>query len=181
VLPDAAAAWGMQLECQARLAEQGFVQYEISAYAKPGFECRHNLNYWRFGDYLGLGAGAHAKLTDGGAVTRLWKVKHPEAYLANAGSAASLGGVDAVEGEDLAFEFMLNRLRLTQDFSAREFEAATGLSIAAIEPGLERALSLQLLETTPEGWRTTPRGRACLNDLQSLFLPTESASRKVSA
>ena len=181
VLPDDDAAWEMQLDCQARLAEQGFAQYEVSAYAKPGFECRHNLNYWRFGDYLGLGAGAHAKLTDGGVVTRLWKVRHPEAYLANAGSPASLGGVDAVEGEDLAFEFMLNRLRLTQDFSAQEFETVTGLPVTTIEAGLERALSLQLLETTPEGWRTTLRGRAYLNDLQSLFLPAESASHKVSA
>ncbi|HLW75107.1 MAG TPA: radical SAM family heme chaperone HemW, partial [Gammaproteobacteria bacterium] len=182
VLPDDDAAWEMQVECQERLAEQGFVQYEVSAYAKPGFECRHNLNYWRFGDYLGLGAGAHGKLTDeGGGVTRLWKVKHPEAYLAAAGSPASLGGVNAVAGEELAFEYMLNRLRLTMDLGIREFEAATGLPVALIERSLERALSLKLLETTAQGWRTTQRGRACLNDLQSLFLPAESASRKVNA
>ena len=185
VLPDDDAAWEMQVECQEKLAELGFGQYEVSAYARPGFECRHNLNYWRFGDYLGLGAGAHGKLTDAGGVTRLWKLKHPEAYLANAGSPASLGGVETVEGEDLAFEFMLNRLRLTADLSAREFETATGLPVAAIEPGLERAQSLKLLESVPGGWRTTLRGRACLNDLQSLFLPEKappagSASRKVS-
>ncbi|MGE5624868.1 MAG: radical SAM family heme chaperone HemW [Bacillota bacterium] len=181
-LPDDDAAWEMQLQCQERLAEHGYMQYEVSAYAKPGFECRHNLNYWSFGDYLGVGAGAHGKLTDpDGRVTRLWKVKHPEAYLASAGTPRSLGGVDPVEGEDLAFEFMLNRLRLTADFGAEEFERATGLPATSILGPIERALGLGLLETAPAGWRTTPRGRACLNDLQSLFLPGDGASRKVSA
>lgn len=182
VLPDDDAVWAMQQECQARLRELGYEQYEVSAYAKAGRECRHNLNYWRFGDYLGIGAGAHGKLTDGsGRVLRSWKVKHPEAYLAKAGTPESRGGLDEVEGRDLAFEFMLNRLRLVAPFSADEFEDATGLALASVTPGLERAQELGLLEVVPEGWRTTPRGQACLNDLQSLFLPDQDASRKVTA
>lgn len=174
LLPDDDAAWEMQVECQARLGQHGYVQYEVSAYAKPGHECRHNLNYWRFGDYLGVGAGAHGKLTDAqGRVTRLWKLKHPEAYLAAAGSPQSLGGVDPVEGEDLVFEYMLNRLRLTASFGPREFETATGLAAASLERGIHKALNLKLLEEVPEGWQTTLRGRACLNDLQALFLPQQ--------
>lgn len=173
VLPDEDSAWAMQEDCQATLAGRGYAQYEISAYATEGRRCRHNLNYWRFGDYLGIGAGAHGKLTDtAGGVTRLWKVKHPETYLKTAGKPESLGGVDAVGAEDLAFEFMLNRLRLTQDFDEMEFEAATGLPRDAIAAGLSRARSLELLATTAQGWRVTARGHAYLNDLQSVFLPT---------
>ncbi|HEV7165278.1 MAG TPA: radical SAM family heme chaperone HemW [Gammaproteobacteria bacterium] len=172
VLPDEDSAWAMQEDCQATLAGRGYAQYEISAYATEGRRCRHNLNYWRFGDYLGIGAGAHGKLTDAaGGVTRLWKVKHPETYLKTAGMPESLGGVDAVGAEDLAFEFMLNRLRLTQDFDETEFEAATGLPRDAIAAGLSRARSLELLATTAQGWRVTARGHAYLNDLQSVFLP----------
>jgi oxygen-independent coproporphyrinogen-3 oxidase len=182
VLPDDDAVWAMQQECQVRLLELGYLQYEVSAYAQAGRECRHNLNYWRFGDYLGIGAGAHGKLTDGsGRVLRSWKVKHPEAYLAKAGTPEGLGGLDEVGEQDLAFEFMLNRLRLIAPFSAEEFETATGLGLSCIAPGLERAGELGLLEATADGWRTTPRGQACLNDLQSLFLPDQGASRKVTA
>jgi len=172
VLPDEDTAWAMQEDCQALLSVRGYGQYEISAYARAGCECRHNLNYWRFGDYLGVGAGAHGKLTDAsGRVTRLWKVKHPETYLKTAGRAESLGGVSEVGSGDLAFEFMLNRLRLMQDLEEAEFETATGLSRSLIEPGLSRARSLELMEVTPTGWRITARGHAYLNDLQSVFLP----------
>lgn len=173
-LPEDEVIWAMQLECQAVLAELGYLQYEISAYARPGRECRHNLNYWRFGDYLGLGAGAHGKLTDAsGRVTRLWKLKHPESYLQKAGTPAALGGVDVVGAADLAFEFMLNRLRLLETFGPEDFEAATGLPQGALAPGVSRALSLELLETVPKGWRVTRRGHNYLNDLQALFLPEQ--------
>ncbi len=182
VLPDDDAAWAMQLACQAQLAEEGYIQYEVSAYARPGSECRHNLNYWRFGDYLGIGAGAHGKLTDAaGRITRLWKVKHPETYLKQAGSEKSLGGVDAVAGPEIVFEYMLNRLRLLAPFSATEFETATGLKAEALAPGLDEAERLGLMETVTEGWRTTPKGQAYLNDLQSLFLPDRDARRGVNA
>ena len=172
VLPDEDTAWTMQEDCQAALAARGYGQYEISAYAQVGHECRHNLNYWRFGDYLGVGAGAHGKLTDtSGRVTRLWKVKHPETYLKNAGRPESLGGVNVVGAADITFEYMLNRSRLMQDFAEAEFETATGLARDLLSPGLARARSLGLMETTATGWRITTRGHAYLNDLQSVFLP----------
>lgn len=171
-LPDEETAWAMQEDCQAALAAGGYGQYEISAYAQTGRQCRHNLNYWRFGDYLGIGAGAHGKLTDtSGAVTRLWKVKHPESYLKTAGDPKSLGGVNTVNPADLGFEYMLNRLRLMADFDPAEFEAATGLDAGLLGPGLERARSLGLMEPIHGGWRITPRGQAYHNDLQSVFLP----------
>src|SRR6185312_1434851 len=182
LLPEDEAVWAMQQACQSYLAEQGYRQYEISAYAQPGREARHNLNYWRFGDYLGIGAGAHGKLTDAsGAVTRLWKLKHPDAYLESAGTPKSLGGISQVVEEDLAFEFMLNRLRLVEGFSRSEFEAATGLPISRIEGELQQALEKGLLESTPEGWKVTSRGHNYLNDLQSSFLPAKDANRKASA
>jgi len=182
LLPEDEVVWDMQQACQAFLAERGYAQYEISAYAQPGRQARHNLNYWRFGDYLGLGAGAHGKLTDqAGAVTRLWKLKHPEAYLESAGTPKSLGDVARVTGQDLAFEFMLNRLRLVETFSAGEFEAATGLPIGDIETELKQAVDKGLLESTPQGWKVTSRGQNYLNDLQSLFLPAKDANRQASA
>jgi oxygen-independent coproporphyrinogen-3 oxidase len=182
VLPEEETVWTMQERCQELLTEAGYAQYEISAYASPGREARHNLNYWRFGDYLGLGAGAHGKLTDAaGAVTRLWKLKHPEAYLESAGTPKSLGGVSIIAGADLAFEFMLNRLRLVEPFRRVEFESVTGLPVERIQPGIERALELKLIQATPDGWQVTQRGHNLLNDLQSLFLPPEDASRKVRA
>ena len=174
-LPDDDTAWAMQEACQAALAERGYRQYEVSAYAQAGRECRHNLNYWRFGDYLGVGAGAHGKLTDvSGQVTRLWKVKHPESYLKSAGGPEGLGGVNEVGAVDLAFEFMLNRLRLMESFDESEFEAATGLPRRVIAPGLARARSLDFLEATATSWRITARGHAYLNDLQSVFLPADA-------
>ena len=171
-LPDGDSVWDMQLACQEELTAGGYTQYEVSAYAREGRRCLHNLNYWRFGDYLGIGAGAHGKLTDpAGLVTRLWKLKHPETYLRSAGTPASLGGVDQVSQADLVFEYMLNRLRLTEPFTGESFQAATGLSPGLLKPGLERASSLGLLEEGAMGWRVTPRGQAYLNDLQGLFLP----------
>ena len=171
-LPDGDAAWDMQLACQAELTARGYAQYEVSAYARDGHQCRHNLNYWRFGDYLGIGAGAHGKLTDAaGRVTRLWKLKHPETYLKSAGTPASLGGAGEVADTDLAFEFMLNRLRLTEAFALEDFRAATGLSPALLASGLVRGRSLGLLEEVPLGWQVTGKGQAYLNDLQGLFLP----------
>src|SRR5262249_10319658 len=117
-LPDDDSAWDMQEACQARLAAAGLVQYEVSAYARAGRECMHNLNSWTFGDYLGIGAGAHAKLTAAEReVRRRWKVRAPKGYLEHAGSARGIGGDDLVAVEQLPFEFMLNALRLNGGFS----------------------------------------------------------------
>ncbi|MGH8282267.1 MAG: radical SAM family heme chaperone HemW [Gammaproteobacteria bacterium] len=173
VLPDEELIWQMQQACQALLAENAYAQYEVSAYARAGQECRHNLNYWRFGDYLGIGAGAHGKLTDAsrGRILRLWKLKHPDAYLRAAGTPAGIGAVTEVANDDRIFEFMLNRLRLFECFSALDFESLTGLPFSHTLPVLEQIQTLGLLQMTEGQWKPTLRGHTYLNDLQAHFLP----------
>lgn len=177
-LPDEDCAWEMQQRCQARLAERGYAQYEISAYARAGRQCRHNLNYWRYGDYLGIGAGAHGKFSDAraGRIVRLWKVKHPMAYLDSAGTPAGIGGVDEVHGDERIFEFMLNRLRLTEGFNAADFETATGLSFSQPLPILENIRTRGMMEVTNGQWKPSRLGFAHLNDLQAEFLPSTAGS-----
>lgn len=175
-LPDEDLIWQMQQACQTLLNESGYRQYEVSACSRAGRECRHNLNYWRFGDYLGIGAGAHGKLTDAchDRILRLWKTKHPAAYLRDAGTPASIGAVTEVADGDRIFEFMLNRLRLHEGFSAGDFESATGLPFRELLPSLETVRARGLLEMTNSQWQPTDRGYAYLNDLQAHFLPTSS-------
>ena len=146
-LPDEDRTWAIQQAGQALLAEQGYARYEISAYARPDRQCRHNLNYWRFGDYLGLGAGAHGKLTDpaGGGVVRTWKIRHPQHYLEAAGSA-SAGGRAAVAVEQLPFEFLMNHLRLKEGFPLARFRERTGLPPEVLEPRLSRCMEDGLVE-----------------------------------
>lgn len=177
-LPDEDCVWEMQQRCQARLAGRGYAQYEISAYARAGRQCRHNLNYWRYGDYLGIGAGAHGKFGDAGAgrIVRLWKVKHPMAYLDSAGTPAGIGGVDEVHGDERIFEFMLNRLRLTEGFNAADFETATGLSFSQPLPILENIRTRGMMEVTNGQWKPSRLGFAHLNDLQAEFLPSTAGS-----
>ena len=171
-LPDEDGAWDMQEACQARLAEAGFAQYEISAYARPGWQCAHNLNYWRFGDYLGIGAGAHGKLTLGAdqQVLRRWKVKHPTEYLAKAGTAAAIGGDEVLTPQRLPFDFMLNALRLNEGVPASLFEARTGLPLSAIADRLAEARARGWLEPDPVWLRPTELGRRFANDVIGLFL-----------
>ncbi|HEY1070799.1 MAG TPA: radical SAM family heme chaperone HemW [Thermomonas sp.] len=171
-LPDEDGAWDMQEACQARLAGAGFAQYEISAYARPGQQCAHNLNYWRFGDYLGIGAGAHGKLTLGAdqQVLRRWKVKHPTEYLAKAGTAAAIGGDEVLSPQRLPFDFMLNALRLNEGVPAALFEARTGLPLAAIADRLADARERGWLEPDPAWLRPTELGRRFANDVIGLFL-----------
>lgn len=171
-LPDEDGAWDMQEACQARLAEAGFAQYEISAYARPGWQCAHNLNYWRFGDYLGIGAGAHGKLTLGAdqQVLRRWKVKHPTEYLAKAGTAAAIGGDEVLTPQRLPFDFMLNALRLNEGVPAALFEARTGLPLSAIADRLAEARARGWLEPDPTWLRPTELGRRFANDVIGLFL-----------
>ena len=172
-LPDEELIWEMQQQCQARLAQSGYRQYEISAYAGNGRECRHNLNYWRYGDYLGIGAGAHAKLSDAQAdrITRLSKAKHPTEYLRAAGSLAGVSGLKDVTGDERMFEFMLNRLRLLEGFGSADFESATGLAFSQPLGILERAQARGLIKMTNGQWKPTLLGHAHLNDLQVEFLP----------
>jgi oxygen-independent coproporphyrinogen-3 oxidase len=177
-IPDEDGAWDMQEHCQALLADAGYAQYEVSAYAQGGRQCRHNLNYWEFGDYLGIGAGAHGKLTlpagwrddASPTVLRRWKHKHPTAYLAHAGTAAAIGGDDAIAEDRRAFEYMLNALRLNAGFGLPAFEARTGLPRATIESQLEAAHARGWLARDGERVVPTDLGRRFTNDAIGLFL-----------
>jgi oxygen-independent coproporphyrinogen-3 oxidase len=192
-LPDEDAAFAIQRDCQQLLADEGFAQYEVSAYARPGARCRHNLNYWMFGDYVGVGAGAHGKLTFAAPddIVRTEKPRQPREYLerldasrspatpseaAPSEAAPSEAAADPVgvrrqvPRRELPFEFMLNALRLNEGFAIRDFERRTGLLAGTVEPALRRALGRGLVETTPDGWRPTELGSRFLNDLQGGFL-----------
>jgi oxygen-independent coproporphyrinogen-3 oxidase len=172
-LPDPDAAWEMQQACQEQLARSGFVQYEVSAYAAYERRCRHNLNYWQFGDYIGIGAGAHGKLTDPGRdrVLRTTRHKQPRAYLEAASAAERLQEVRQVDPVELPFEFMLNALRLREGFDLAAFELAAGLPGKAVEHPIALAEAKGLIEQTrPGSWRPSELGWRFLNDLQELFL-----------
>jgi putative oxygen-independent coproporphyrinogen III oxidase len=174
-LPDDDLALAMQLDCQARLAAAGFAQYEVSAYAAPDRQCRHNLNYWRFGDYLGIGAGAHGKATVGGEVLRTEKPRSPHAYLAGRGRAGAIRRT--VVPAELPFEFMLNALRLVEGFETAGFERATGLSVSAIAGTLAGLAARGLLAADGGRWQATALGFRFLNDVLAAFLPDELPSR----
>ena len=194
-LPDEEVAFRMQSECQALLADSGFEQYEVSAYARADARCRHNLNYWRFGDYAGIGAGAHGKITASlpHGVERTEKARQPRAYFEQVGGIERGGGIGRgggieqsggatahpprigerrpVPAGDLPFEFMLNVLRLNEGFAVADFESRTGLRASAVESRLQSALERGLLEFAPPRWRPSELGRRFLNDLQAGFLP----------
>jgi coproporphyrinogen III oxidase-like Fe-S oxidoreductase len=172
-LPDDDVAWEMQLSCQARLAAAGYAQYEVSAYARPGRRCAHNLNYWSYGDYLGIGAGAHGKVTLAtGTVERTVRARHPATYLGATTAAARVAESRQVPAADLPFEFALNALRLVDGFDEAVFVERTGLPAAALAAPLARALERGLVTAGGAGiWRATDLGRRFLNDLQALFLP----------
>ena len=166
-LPDDERIFEMQLECQRLLASRGYAQYEISAYARPGRQCRHNLNYWRFGDYLGIGAGAHGKVTTEAGIVRTEKARSPRAYLEAGGCA---GTRRAVPPAELPFEYMLNALRLREGFRPADFERATGLSVEAILPTIAALEARGLIESADGRMRPSELGFRFLNDVQSAFL-----------
>ncbi len=171
VLPDDELIWRAQEQGHALLAAHGYEQYEISAHARPGQECRHNLNYWQFGDYLGIGPGAHAKLSlISGRVRRSCRLRHPQAYLAAVDARTMLSEERLLEDTDLRFEFMLNAMRLAQGVSPDLFGHRTGLDILSLEPALDRAVELGLLERDAYRIRPTRNGLLYLNDLLQLFL-----------
>lgn len=173
-LPDADAAANMQDAIEARLGEGGFTHYETSAYARAGRECRHNLNYWRFGDYLGIGAGAHSKLSFPDRITRQARFKQPNSYFDNLGKGSAVSEEQVVGPRDLPFEFMMNALRLTEGFPVAMFTERTGLPITAAAKALEAAEEKGLIVRDHERIRPTERGQHFLNDLLQLFL-TDSA------
>ena len=169
-LPDEDLLWEIQEAGLTLLAENGYQQYEISGYSKAGFECQHNLNYWSFGDYIGIGCGAHGKFTQPleNRIIRTTKIKHPKGYLDV--SRPFLDKLDQVAHEDLAFEYMMNRLRLFQFIPFSEFESYTGLSINDIKQPIEIALDKKLLIKDELSWRVTNLGHRYLNELLALFM-----------
>jgi putative oxygen-independent coproporphyrinogen III oxidase len=173
-LPDDDAAAEMLQRCQERLQTAGFEQYEISAYARPGRRCRHNLNYWEFGDYLGVGAGAHGKLTDaaGDRIVRTTRAREPRRYLAQVRAEGVEGVEEKVIGKtDLPFEFMMNALRQSEGCSRTQFESRTGLPWSAVSATLEQAMRDGLVVADGDRRRTTPLGARFLNELLQRFLP----------
>ena len=172
-LPDDDAIAAMQDVLQTELANAGFDQYEVSAYAQPQRRCWHNLNYWQFGDYLGIGAGAHAKITDAAGISRQWKVKQPQDYLNKSGTPAVIGGEQRLKVDDAGFEFMLNALRLRHGFVPQLFEERAGLPLSRIGSALMCARTRKLIEASPDIIRPTPLGMRFLNDLTGIFLPSE--------
>ena len=182
-LPDDDVLWDMQERAQALLAEHGYRQYEISAYARtdqPAVDrrCAHNLNYWRFGDYLGIGAGAHGKLSDmaEGAVYRLWKRKNPRDFLNYAGQDTNLGGLNRLSEAELPLEFMLNALRLSDGWPLQLFQQRTGLELGAIQAALHEAETRGLLRLTADRAGVTELGQRFLNDALQLFMPEQDLS-----
>jgi oxygen-independent coproporphyrinogen-3 oxidase len=179
-LPDEDVMEAMQLGCHERLAAAGYVQYEVSAFARDGARCRHNLNYWSHGDYLGIGAGAHGKLTDAarGSVVRTERVRQPGLYLAATSPSQRIAATREITPGERVFEYFLNALRLVDGFAPEEFESRTGCAWNAVSGTVGRAVERGLLEPRPAGgWRPTPRGRLFLNDLQAMFLPDDRAGR----
>ena len=164
----------MQQACRERLAAAGCQQYEVSAYARTGAQCRHNLNYWRFGDYLGIGAGAHGKVTrwDGAdlIVSRTERPREPRRYLA-AVTASEPVACRRVPAVDLPFEFLMNALRLSEGFDEREFEACTGLEFATTGEQLQHLSARGLLERADRRWRASARGFDLLNEVLAELLP----------
>lgn len=171
-LPDDDLSLAMQEACEARLEAAGFVQYEVSAYALPGRQCVHNRGYWQFDDYLGIGAGAHGKVTlPDGTIVRTVRARHPAAYLGAESASARLAERRTVSANELPFEYCLNGLRLFAGFDEAGFATRTGLPIEALERPLLEALRRGLLMRCEERFVPTDLGRRFLNDLQALFLP----------
>jgi oxygen-independent coproporphyrinogen-3 oxidase len=175
-LPDEDTAADIEGAVHATLARAGYAHYETSAYAKPGRACVHNTNYWQFGDYLGIGAGAHAKLSFPDRILRQLRWKQPRQYLAKIAAGAPLQEETVVTRDDVGFEFMLNALRLTDGVPASFFQERTGYPLAIVSRALDEATRRGLLDADPQRLRATELGRRFQNDLLELFLP--SAPRK---
>ncbi|ASN84257.1 radical SAM family heme chaperone HemW [Pectobacterium versatile] len=169
-LPDDDALWDIYEQGHALLSAAGYQQYETSAYAKPGYQCQHNLNYWRFGDYLGIGCGAHGKLTfSDGRILRTVKVRHPRGYM----QGTYLDKQHDVANDDRPFEFFMNRFRLLEAAPRADFTAYTGLEEHSIRPQLDQALAQGYLTETSTYWQITEHGKLFLNSLLELFLAEE--------
>lgn len=169
-LPEEDLCGLMQREIEQTLALNGYVHYETSAFAQPGKQARHNLNYWKFGDYLGIGAGAHSKLSFPDRVMRQMRYKQPQAYMQQVSQSSPVQTERAVKREDLPFEFMMNALRLNQGFADTLFAERTGLSLLLIRNELEQAEHRGLITRDLQRIAPTELGRNFLNDLLQIFL-----------
>ena len=168
-LPGDDLTWEMQSCGEEYLAGQGYRQYEVSAWSRPGSECRHNLNYWEFGDYLGVGAGAHGKITNG-TVTRQSRLRVPQGYMRAAGSDAAIAAQRTLNEQDCILEFMLNALRLKDGVPLSRFSARTGLAPARVQAQVDAARADGLLEQEPALLKATEKGARYLNDLLQYFM-----------
>lgn len=185
-LPDDENLWQIYEQGQQKLAAMGYEQYEISAYAKPGFQCRHNLNYWQFGDYLGIGCGAHGKITlmDEAAIVRTVKIKHPKGYLRAAEALFNKNTIPLntvadkvftsettqVLEEDKPLEYLMNRLRLMTPIDKLEFEQRTGLVHSMLDDGMAKAQARGLITQDDTHWTLTTKGHMFVNDILSQFI-----------
>ncbi len=169
-LPQDDVLWQIQDEGIELLAQAGYQQYEISAFSKPEFQCQHNLNYWQFGDYLGIGCGAHGKITDAinNKIFRTIKVKHPKGYLDS--EREHLDHLTTVSKSELPFEYMMNRLRLHSSFTLEDYQQTTGLAATSVLPTLALAEKKQLMQHNNGRWQVSPHGHRFLNDLLEMFL-----------
>jgi oxygen-independent coproporphyrinogen-3 oxidase len=174
-LPDDETAADIEDTIAATLAAAGYAHYETSAYARPGHECRHNINYWRFGDYLGIGAGAHSKLSFPERVIRQVRHKQPQRYIEEAARGSPLLEDRAVERGEIGFEFMLNALRLTEGVPVALFAERTGFALTLVQEALDEAEERGLIERDHLRIRPTLLGQRFLNDLQAIFLPAGDA------
>lgn len=169
VLPNHEELWNMQEMGKKMLEQAGLLQYEVSAYSKQGYECRHNINYWQYGDYLGVGAGAHGKITlDDDAIKRYCKIAYPKKYLEAQNSLVE--GEENISRKKLPFEFMLNALRLYRPISHKLFLERTGMTIDVITDKLQYAKDFGLIELQNNVIYTTTKGKNFLNDLLEIFL-----------
>jgi len=170
VLPDDDSLWDIFEQGDALLRAAGYQQYETSAYAKPGYRCEHNLNYWRFGDYLGVGCGAHGKLTQpDGTILRTVKTRHPRGFMAGNYQEKQF----AVADHDKPFEYFMNRFRLLEAMPREEFSRYTGLPVAIIRPQIDCALEKGYITESEQSWQITEQGKLFLNSLLELFLSEE--------
>ena len=175
-LPDDETAADIEDAIAETLGAAGYLHYETSAYARPGHECRHNVNYWRFGDYLGIGAGAHSKLSFQQRVVRQVRHKQPQQYIEEAERGSPLAEDRTVERNEIGFEFMLNALRLTEGVPVALFAERTGFPLTLVQKPLDEAERRGLIARDHQHIRPTPLGQRFLNDLQAIFLPAATAT-----
>jgi len=171
--PDDEILWEMQTAGRSLLSEAGYARYEVSAYAQAGRQCRHNLNYWQFGDYLGIGAGAHAKISNAATqtITRLSKEKHPQTYIEAANSNDRISTSAELSTDDVILEFAMNSLRLDRGFTRTAFTAATSLPVSIIETQVQSAIEKEWLTENNGAIRATATGQRYLNELLQLWMP----------